>query len=240
MREEKRRISKEKWVGSCPCPLCDGAEAVFKHVRDNYCVRYMALPPPRPMPERRYCYRCGRTLPASEFYKDPSRIDGLDNACKDCTRACVTAWNRKNLERRKNTRKVWRKNNPEKYKARRRAAKKAYNEKYPKSRREHKRREKARKREAFVELFSDREIFDYDSWVCQWCGRRVDPELKFDPYNENTYMCASLDHIFPLSKGGKHSRDNVQLMHLKCNSKKGDRIYSLHGICHTSRLLLPL
>lgn len=34
----------------------------------------------------------------------------------------------------------------------------------------------------------------------------------------------SIDHIRPLSKGGTHTWDNVQLAHLKCNIKKGNRV----------------
>jgi len=34
----------------------------------------------------------------------------------------------------------------------------------------------------------------------------------------------SIDHIMPLSLGGKHIRANVQLTHLICNLKKGNRI----------------
>jgi 5-methylcytosine-specific restriction endonuclease McrA len=33
----------------------------------------------------------------------------------------------------------------------------------------------------------------------------------------------SLDHIVPVSKGGTHTRDNVQAAHLRCNQAKGDR-----------------
>ncbi len=34
---------------------------------------------------------------------------------------------------------------------------------------------------------------------------------------------ASIDHRYPLSKGGTHTWDNVQLTHLICNLKKGNR-----------------
>ena len=34
---------------------------------------------------------------------------------------------------------------------------------------------------------------------------------------------ASLDHIVPISRGGGHTADNVQLAHLKCNQSKGNR-----------------
>ena len=34
-------------------------------------------------------------------------------------------------------------------------------------------------------------------------------------------LCASLDHVVPLSLGGGHTRDNVQCAHWLCNSLRG-------------------
>ena len=62
-------------------------------------------------------------------------------------------------------------------------------------------------------------VYERDGWVCQLCGEPVDPDLKGpDP------MCASIDHVVPLSHGGDHSMGNVQLTHLGCNSAKGNRV----------------
>ena len=64
-----------------------------------------------------------------------------------------------------------------------------------------------------------------DKHICKLCGRKV---------NENDYVYIgdnfiagneypSIDHIIPLSKGGVHQWDNVQLAHRLCNSIKCDR-----------------
>ena len=75
---------------------------------------------------------------------------------------------------------------------------------------------RARLRDAFVETFDRLEIFERDGWVCGICGLPVDRELAWpDP------MSASLDHIVPVSRGGKHARANAQCSHLVCNVKKG-------------------
>jgi 5-methylcytosine-specific restriction endonuclease McrA len=59
-------------------------------------------------------------------------------------------------------------------------------------------------------------VFERDRWVCQVCGRPVDPEAAYpDP------LMASLDHRVPLRLGGDHSETNVQLAHLACNLSKG-------------------
>lgn len=55
-------------------------------------------------------------------------------------------------------------------------------------------------------------IGERDNWICNICGKPVDKNLKYpDP------MSPSLDHIIPLSKGGKHSEDNIHIAHLRCN-----------------------
>jgi 5-methylcytosine-specific restriction endonuclease McrA len=65
-------------------------------------------------------------------------------------------------------------------------------------------------------------LIERDNHICQLCGREV---------NENDYIYVgdvfiagndypSIDHIKPLSKGGLHQWDNVQLAHRLCNSIK--------------------
>lgn len=87
------------------------------------------------------------------------------------------------------------------------------------SRRARKQRRKARERGATIELFGAHEVFERDGWVCGLCEEPVDRTLAH-PHP----MSASLDHIIPLSKGGKHSRDNTQCSHLTCNVVKGARL----------------
>lgn len=69
---------------------------------------------------------------------------------------------------------------------------------------------------AGAERFSSETIFERDRWRCRICGGRVDKRLKW-PHAKS----ASLDHIVPISQGGKHIRSNVQCAHLGCNSRKG-------------------
>ena len=61
-------------------------------------------------------------------------------------------------------------------------------------------------------------IYKRDRFKCGICGLRVNTKLKHPhPYSP------SLDHIIPLSKGGSHTPDNVQLAHLRCNISKGSK-----------------
>ncbi|QDM56277.1 HNH endonuclease [Gordonia phage SweatNTears] len=64
----------------------------------------------------------------------------------------------------------------------------------------------------------EEEVFIRDGWICQLCADPVDPDDKHP-----SKWSPSLDHIIPLSRGGTHTWDNVQLAHLGCNSSKGGR-----------------
>lgn len=55
-------------------------------------------------------------------------------------------------------------------------------------------------------------VFKRDAGHCALCKKWVQPRH------------ASMDHAFPLGKGGTHTWDNIQLSHLICNLRKGDRI----------------
>jgi HNH endonuclease len=66
------------------------------------------------------------------------------------------------------------------------------------------------------------DIYERDNWTCQLCLTSVNPNLAFpDP------MCASLDHVIPLSRGGSHQSSNVQLAHLRCNTSRGNKVEGL-------------
>lgn len=81
-------------------------------------------------------------------------------------------------------------------------------------------RKKYRKRLQGVksEPYTHNEIAERDGWRCQLCRKMVNKRLKY-PHP----MCASIDHIVPISKGGTDVRVNVQLAHLVCNVSKGNR-----------------
>jgi 5-methylcytosine-specific restriction endonuclease McrA len=73
-------------------------------------------------------------------------------------------------------------------------------------------------RGGIVENFTDLEIFERDEWVCQLCYEPIDRDLSYpEPHS------VSLDHIIPVTKGGDHTRINVQAAHLRCNISKGNR-----------------
>lgn len=67
-----------------------------------------------------------------------------------------------------------------------------------------------------------RRVYDRDGGICQLCGKPTD-------WNAHEWgghfgaLYPTIDHIVPMSKGGAHTMDNVQLAHAICNSIKGNR-----------------
>ena len=111
-------------------------------------------------------------------------------------RAYKKAWYQANKERVTRIQKVWYKANPEKV---RRVWQKRW----------------ALKHTTQAEPISEKVIYLRDGWICQICKKRVDKRFKW-PHP----MSRTLDHITPLSKGGTHTYNNIQLAHLGCNSSK--------------------
>lgn len=78
---------------------------------------------------------------------------------------------------------------------------------------------KALKQKAFVEIVEIDVVFARDKGICWLCGKDVNPLLKWPNHGY-----ATLDHVMPLSKGGRHSYDNIRLAHMSCNCKKGAKL----------------
>lgn len=66
--------------------------------------------------------------------------------------------------------------------------------------------------------FSKHNVFLRDSFICQYC------DLKL------TRATATLDHVVPISKGGKTTFDNVVTSCQPCNSSKGSDLYPMPKI----------
>lgn len=79
-------------------------------------------------------------------------------------------------------------------------------------------RHKAAKRLVPAELIRLADVGDRDAWSCGICQELVDRNLLYPDL-----FSPSLDHIEPLSLGGHHVLSNVQVAHLICNIRRGNR-----------------
>jgi 5-methylcytosine-specific restriction endonuclease McrA len=90
---------------------------------------------------------------------------------------------------------------------------------YTPARKAYKQKRRALIRNNPAETIDPRRVYDRDAWRCGLCRLVIDDRLKFpDP------MCATLDHVVPIARGGGHTYGNVQAAHLRCNNRKGVRM----------------
>lgn len=65
-------------------------------------------------------------------------------------------------------------------------------------------------------------LIERDGLTCAICGKPCDPNDK--KWNRRCGpMYPTIDHIIPMSKGGGHTWDNVQVAHMICNTRKQDK-----------------
>jgi len=63
-----------------------------------------------------------------------------------------------------------------------------------------------------------------DGFICHICISPVDMSLA-----RNSRFGATLDHVYPLSKGGDDSLENLKLAHWICNVKKSNKLGDIDG-----------
>ena len=178
-----------------------------------------------------FCTRCSRAKPADAFY--PYHIHGGSGWC----RSCLADYRRKNAERERLRTRLWKKRNPERAKqtskrcaqrpkavAKRRAWAKNNREKmrlytsrwakrnaaYRKALRFRRRRQSMippREMRALVTA-----VLAGDAHVCSYCGKG--PLVGKD---------LTIDHIVPLTRGGRNERGNLCVACATCNSRKGKK-----------------
>lgn len=80
---------------------------------------------------------------------------------------------------------------------------------------------RAVKRGVDAEMIKRDDVGDRDGWRCGICGQKVNQRLRYpDPRS------ASLDHVEPLSMGGRHVLSNVRISHLACNVQRSNIIHN--------------
>lgn len=69
-------------------------------------------------------------------------------------------------------------------------------------------------------------LFERDRGVCYLCGNICD--WNDGEWKEGTFIAGdnypSIDHVFPISKGGTHTWNNIKLACRRCNTRKRDQI----------------
>ena len=178
------------------------------------------------------CSKCEIKKPLTEFHECKSNPDGLQYMCKECIKAYAYGYRqshkeenaergRKYYQDHKEEIVEYRQTHKEEITKCRREHRQSHKEeiaKYQKKYRQteeykkssqksgHKRR--ALKFNATIEDFYSVEVFERDNYICQICGIKTRPDFK----NSFHSKYPNLDHIVPLSRGGAHSKQNVQCL----------------------------
>lgn len=162
------------------------------------------------------CSKCCQEKSEDDFYKSTASPTGHRPDCKVCFKSSVDMDNRRAYE------KLYRKNhaskrseivlrsigkNSEHHKLKR----KEYlaSEEGKAAHRRHGQARYSRKKQAFVETVCPKSVYSDQQGICYICGEH------------RLFSAMHLDHVVPISKGGKHSRDNCKIACAACNLKKG-------------------
>lgn len=184
--------------------------------------------------EQKKCNRCDKTKSIDSFGLDSSSRDGHKTICKQCKSVINKDYNTKNSERILANKRRYYLENAEEIIIKRREYRKKNSDVLSQRQRKYylKNREyiierqskitkirRARLFSAFVEPVCEKKLFIRDEGLCYVCSKKIDLDLSW-PHP----MSKSLEHIIPLSKGGKHSYENTALSHLVCNIRKGSSL----------------
>lgn len=216
------------------CKVCENARkrAHAAHLSRDY--------EPLPTEGAKRCSTCGKTKPLTEFGRRRDSPTGFRSACAPCKRiadaAAMKRWRERNPDLTLRLAREYREQNREKERERFRRYDQANREKrrlaIAASRAEnpdHHRELRRKWRAANLERSRAR---------CRayWHRRRSgsDPSEEVDAYAELLLLQAcgycgatenmSIDHVVPLSRGGKHTVDNLLPACRSCNSSKGNKL----------------
>ena len=200
----------------CYCKVCS-----YKMVR-RWKVAHLHPRPSYVPVKHKVCHCCHVDKPLEGFYRRKDRPDGHDFRCKECDDEKSRAYRRsdpdkikekihkyyltykeKDIDRYLARGRIWKHNNHDKVMALSRRYRENNREAYRfrESNQQHKRRAAGGN---FTAVEWEQMQKDYN-YFCAYCGQKKK---------------LTMDHIVPISKGGRHIGDNIVPACLSCNSQK--------------------
>lgn len=176
----------------------------------------------------KFCSRCKRILPLTEYYHNKKRRDGLTLWCKTCCNECGkksyslhvetnrikhAEYRANNVEKIREMHKLYSLSHREWYNARGRK----WSKDHPEERSIYNARRRAKINSASgdgITIKQRQELINSYVHLCVYCGDYIQGNVE-------------IDHIVPLSKGGEHSINNAVPTCRHCNASKND-----HSLLH--------
>lgn len=159
--------------------------------------------------QKRVCIKCKVVKPFSEFHKNIRTSEGINNECKICKNARSKQRYQTHGELLRGQMAFQRANNY-KYRLEIERASREKRKAFQRPRKNARQQIRNRLLVANIWTIKDSEINALYLKPCYNCGTKED---------------LSIDHIIPLSRGGRHSIGNLQTLCRTCNSSKGDKFF---------------
>ncbi len=197
------------------------------------------------------CIKCRTKKPVSEFNKDKSRKDGLQNYCRDCGRRYRQEHKKEAAEYQKQYQKQYQKRYKQEHKKENvtyikqycldhKKDKAIYDKQYRQENKEKTRlrmrlyhqtgqgkdvAKRARHKRRAFKLCVGYEVFSPNKILERdgYICQKCGKKTCPDFKNQYHPLYPNLDHIISLSKGGYHTRINTQCLCRQCNMEKGNR-----------------
>jgi 5-methylcytosine-specific restriction endonuclease McrA len=203
------------------------------------------------------CRECRKLLPVDNFCKQKGSADGLRHICRKCMHKQYKAWYEAHKGEVAKKRKEYVSNHREEYNAYKRGYYKTHTEQVKQCVKKSSKVNSERKKEYQKKYMRDYQQTEHGKAVFRTLVNKrralrkaaTIEEIPYEyveklrngtvcPYCSKPIVKVELDHIIPLSKGGKHSVDNLISCCFTCNRQKRNMPLAdwLKGRNHDKRL----
>lgn len=168
----------------------------------------------------RLCKKCGIEKPFSEFSKASAKPGGISYRCRLCNAENAREWRINNEERFKQTLRNNYLNNREN----RLQKAKDWREANRDVKRDYNRNRKLKLKDSTIGCFTESDIIELYGTSCHLCGFAIDMKAPRQSGKPGWQNGLHIDHVVPVSRGGKNTIENVRPSHGLCNLKKNNRM----------------